>query len=150
MADFNEIKSSVFSAIGNVADKTRKFAGKAADKAKDVSRITKLNFEIKSANDAIEKAYAEIGKLYYETHKNDPDSFFIQLCEEINSYLENIEEMRAELEDLKLGLKCDDDSEIEVEVTEVKSEEATASEVSEADFAKPEDNPEDGGGCSGN
>lgn len=135
MADFNEIKGSVFSALGIAADKTRKVAGKAADKAKDVSRITKLNFEIKSANDAIDRAYSEIGKIYYETHKNAPDTYFVQLCEEITQAVKNIDSLQTELDKLKAGMRSSDGS-IEVEFTEVKSEDTAASE---SDFEKPEE-----------
>lgn len=141
MANFNEIKSGLFSALGVAADKTRKVAAKAADKAKDVSRITKLSIEIKSANDSITKAYTEIGKLYYETRKSDPDESFVQLCEELTSNFEIIDEMQAELDELKSSLKGSGDSDIEVEVTEVKSEEII-SEVSEADFVSNDGNPE--------
>lgn len=141
MANFNEIKSTVFSALGIAADKTRKVAAKAADKAKDVSRITKLTVEIKSANDAVEKTYTEIGRLYYETRKSDPDDFFVQLCQEVTAHFESINDMQSELDELKLNIKGSGDSDIEVEVAEVKvkSEEST-SEVSEADFVSADDN----------
>ncbi|NCC67289.1 MAG: hypothetical protein EOM14_03700 [Clostridia bacterium] len=137
MADFNEIKETVLGAFGVAAEKTKEFAGKAADKAKDVSKITKLNFEIKAAKETIEKAYAEIGKIYYETHKNAPADYFIQLCEEITAANERIEALEIEIDKVKAGCKNDDGS-IEVEFTEVTPEESA---VSEADFAKPADAP---------
>jgi len=76
MADFNDLKGAFLNTLGTVAGKTRDFAEKATDKAKDVARIAKLNMELSAEKDTIQKAYLEIGKLYYETRKNSPDGFF--------------------------------------------------------------------------
>ena len=76
MADMNELKGAFLNTLGTVAGKTRGFAEKAADKAKDVARIAKLNMELGAEKDTIEKAYLEIGKLYYEMHKASPDMAF--------------------------------------------------------------------------
>lgn len=141
MANLNEIKGSVFSALGVAAEKTRNFADKATDKAKDVSRITKLNFELKSARETIEKAYCEIGKIYYDTNKNSPEDYFIQLCEEVTSSIERIEIIQSAIDNIKAGTDTDDGS-IEVEFTEVSVDEPTAAE---SEFVKPEEKPE--GGC---
>jgi len=130
MTDFNEIKETVLSTLGTVAGKTRDFAEKAADKAKDVARIAKLNMELSAEKDTIEKAYLEIGKLYYETRKESPDGFFVQLCDEITLANENITKIVGELEDLKSGIKSDG---IEVEFTDVSENTAR-----EEDFVKDE------------
>jgi len=79
------------------ADKTKDFAEKAADKAKATARIAKLNIEISSEKDNMKKTYLEIGKLYYDTHKENPEGFFIQLCEEIALAEKNIADKQAEI-----------------------------------------------------
>jgi len=143
MADINDIKGAFFNTLGTVAGKTRGFAEKAADKAKDVARIAKLNMELNTEKDTIQKAYLEIGKLYYETRKNSPDGFFVQLCDEITLANENIGKILAELDEPKAGTdeKCND---IEVEFTEVSAdvsaEERTATEE---DFVKEGSDGED-------
>ena len=118
MADFNNLKGAVLSTLGNVAGKTRDFAEKAADKAKDVTKLAKLNLELNSAKEALEKTYAEIGRLYYDTRKNDPDSFFVQLCEEVTISNENIARLQIELDELKAGVDTKKDEDIVVEITE--------------------------------
>ena len=135
MSDFNELKGAILNTLGTVAGKTRGFAEKAADKAKDVGRIAKLNMELSAEKDTIEKAYLEIGKLYYETRKNSPDGFFVQLCDEITLADENIAKILSELDDLKasLGSKGGD---IDVEFTEVTVDEPTEKAVAEEDFVK--------------
>jgi len=81
-------------------------AGKdVGQKAKDVSEIAKLKMDIKSKEDFVEKQYAELGKAYYEKHKDDEteetgengektpeqEHFFL-----ISEALGEIERMRAE------------------------------------------------------
>ena len=109
MFDFNNFKSKVIDSINKAADTTKDFADKATDKAKDVSRIAKLSIEISSEKDVIRKAYSEIGKLYYETHKNEPEGFFIQLCDEVTLAMENIAAKEAEIAELKSSSSIDDD-----------------------------------------
>ncbi|NLH01255.1 MAG: hypothetical protein GX488_05045 [Clostridiales bacterium] len=142
MADINEIKGAFLNTLGTVAGKTRNLAEKAADKAKDVARIAKLNMELSEEKDTIQKAYLEIGKLYYETHKNAPEGFFVQLCDEITLANEHIEKILAELDELKAGTgKCDD---IEVEFTEVSMESTSDEKVAtDEDFVKEGSDGED-------
>ena len=51
-------------------------------KAKDLSGTAKLNLDIKAKEDFIEKQYAQIGKLYYEDHKDEADGAYGQQPEE--------------------------------------------------------------------
>lgn len=137
MAKFDEIKGAVIDTIGHVAEKTRDLAGTVADKAKDVSRIAKLNIEIAGEKDTIKKAYTEIGKLYYETRKDDPDGFFAQLCEEITVSLGSITAKEAEIADIKeRGNITDDD--IVVEFEEIVAEAENEAAAEEAPAAEPE------------
>ncbi len=107
------------------ADATKDIAEKAADKAKTGSRIAKLNIEIATERDNMKKTYIEIGKLYYDTHKDDPEGFFIQLCEEIALAEKNIADKEAEIAELKTAK---DDNSIEVEFEEIVAEEEAAAE----------------------
>ena len=142
MSDFNELKGAILNTLGTVAGKTRGFAEKAADKAKDVANIAKLNMELSAEKDTIEKAYLEIGKLYYETRKNSPDGFFVQLCDEITLANENIVKILSELDDLKSGLGAKG-GDIEVEFTEVTVDETAEKAVAEEDFVKEGSDGED-------
>jgi hypothetical protein len=130
MADMNEIRDRVFSTIENVADKTRAFAAIAADKAKAMARIAKLTVEINGEKDTMKKAYLEIGKLYYETHRNDPDGFFIQLCDEITVAMESIAAKEAEIAELKTSISDFSDlsgGDVDVDFESVVAEEEKCS-----------------------
>ena len=91
-------------------------AGKdVGQKAKDVSEIAKLKMDIKSKEDFVEKQYAELGKAYYEKHKDDEteetgengektpeqEHFFL-----ISEALEEIERMRAEVLKIQGAAEC--------------------------------------------
>lgn len=131
MAKFEELKGLVIDTLGGVAVKTRDIAGNVADKAKDVSRIAKLNFEISSEKDTIKKAYIAIGKLYYETYRDNPDGFFVQLCDEIDMANESIKAKEDEIAKLKAeaeAARTVEDPDCVVEFEEIVAEAEAAVE----------------------
>ncbi len=126
MKDFSELKNKLLSSIGKAADAGKDLAEKAADKAKAGTRIAKLSVEIAGEKENLKKAYIEIGKLYYDTYKDAPEGFFIQLCDEVALAQKNIADKEAEIEQLKAGEEeCAD---VEVEFEEVVAEEECAAE----------------------
>ena len=116
MADF---RSRANRLADLAAGKARGLASLAARKTKNVSRIAKLNVDIATERDCIKRNYLEIGKLYYETHREDPESYFLQLCQEIDLALETIAGKEAEIVRLKTeNHEGKDGPAIEVEITE--------------------------------
>jgi len=155
MADIQELKGLFASKLGSLAGKTKNIANAAADKTKAMSRIAKLTVEINGEKDAMKKAYIEIGKLYYETHKDEPDGFFVQLCDEVTMATESIAAKEAEIAELKESIKDfdiddedddddddDDDDEAEVEVIVEVTQEAPAAEEAPVEEAPAEEKPE--------
>lgn len=59
-------------------------------KAKDLMEIAKLKVNNASENDAIRKAYTELGKLYFAQHGTDPDPAYAALCAKIVESKERI------------------------------------------------------------
>lgn len=141
--DFQALKDKLLSSLGQAtegakdfagkaADVTKDLAGKAADKARTGGRIAKLSMEVAQEKDNLKKTYLEIGKLYYDTHKDSPDGFFIQLCEEVAAAESVIAVKEAEIAQLKSSFGADA-PDVEVEFEEVVSEgEAAAEDVAEA------------------
>lgn len=137
--DFSDLKNKILSALGQASDSakdiggkafdaTKDFAGKAADKAKAGGRIAKLSMEVAQEKENMKKTYLEIGKLYYDTHKDDSEGFFIQLCEEISIAEKTIADKEAEIASLKEGFGSSD-PDIDVEFEEVVAEEESAAEA---------------------
>lgn len=129
MADINDIKEAVMTSFGAVAGKTIEYAGKtkeyaekASIAAKGVATLAKLNMELNSERENINKAYTEIGKLYYQLHKDEPEGFFVQLCDEISLATANADNLQEQIEMIKSSLNMkqseneeDDDFVIELE-----------------------------------
>ena len=140
--DFNELKDKFLSKLGQTADTAKDFAGKAgdgvkdfaekaADKAKAGGRIAKLTMEISSEKETMKKAYLEIGRLYYEAHKDAPEGFFLQLCEEVALAEKNIADKEAEIAALKeeFGGKGEPDVAVEFEEVVEQEESSVAEKV---------------------
>lgn len=125
--DFSELKEKVGEFATTAAEKAKELASTTAEQTKRLARIAKLNIEISTEKDNIKKSYIELGKLYYETHKDAPEGFFTQLCEEVTAAHAVIAEKEAELETLKASVSeadepiCDPDFETVVSETEAEA-----------------------------
>lgn len=136
--DFSELKEKVGEFASTAAEKAKVIASTTAEQTKRLARIAKLNLEISAEKDNIKKSYIELGKLYYETHKDAPEGFFTQLCEEVTAAHAVIAEKEAELEELKASVSeadepiCDPDFETVVAETEAEAaDEESACECTE-------------------
>ena len=82
-------------------------AGKdVTQKAKDLSGTAKLNLDIKAKEDFIEKQYAQIGKLYYEDHKDEADGAYGQQMQAIAEAFASIDHMKEEVLKIKGARQC--------------------------------------------
>ena len=80
-------------------------AGKdVGQKAKDVSEIAKLKMDIRSKEDFVEKQYAELGKAYYEKHKDEESAEGEEKTPEQEHFF-LITEALGEIERMKCGAK---------------------------------------------
>ena len=134
--EINEIKDKVISSVGTAVDTGKDLAGKAVDMAKAGMRIAKLNMEISTEKENLRKTYIEIGKLYYDTHKDDPEGFFIQLCDEVALSEKNIADKQVEIDELKAS---NPDEDVSVEFENIVADEESAAEVAEETVDKEEE-----------
>jgi len=90
----------------NISKKVTDTAKAAARKSGDLMEVTKLNLNIGAEEDKIKRKYMEIGKTVYEEYKKGEELpyAFRDLCEKVQEYERNIEEMKAKILQLK-GLK---------------------------------------------
>ena len=107
--DLGNLKETLTDTISTVADKVLDLADTAADTAKVGQQIAKLFVEKKKEEAALEEAYKELGKLYYDMHKTEAEGVLADLCMEIENTLINIEDITAEIEALKEANNVDDD-----------------------------------------
>ena len=107
MANFDEIKQKTEETAEHIAAKSIELARSAAEKTKLVARISKLNADVISEKDALRRAYLDLGKLYYEKFKDEPDDVLADNCRRIASSLAVISQCRDEIDQCKAALKGD-------------------------------------------
>lgn len=95
MAAWEEIKDTIVSAGRDMGQK-----------AKDVSEIAKLKFDIRSKEDFIERQYVLLGSAYYEAHKKDEAPAEAEQFQVIEEALEEIERMKRQILNLQGAAEC--------------------------------------------
>lgn len=94
----------IFEKIGDTIVHVGKDVSK---KAKDVSSIAKLKLDIKSREDFIKEQYIQLGKAYYEKHKDEPGEKKAQFAR-IEDALDAIAKMELQILELTGSKKCPD------------------------------------------
>lgn len=163
--DINEVKDAVLSTLGQAVDGAKGLAGRAAagaktvagtvaGKAKSGGSIVRLSMDAATARENLKKIYVEIGRLYYETHKDAPEEAFVQLFEEIRETEELLAAKQADLSEHKGNLRegfasasgAEDEADFADVVEQAEAEaEAAMEHIAEAESeAASESVPEDG------
>ena len=138
MSGFNEFMGKVGFLANKAAEKTKDLAAVAAEKTKQVSRVTKLNMDISGQRETIRKAYAELGRLYYEAHKADPEPDLAQVCLQIDQANDAIASMEAEIARIKAESGESQDADFESVVDATAAEADVEVEVTVEEPAAPE------------
>lgn len=123
----------------NLKGKVSDLAQAGVAKSKQLAEIAKLKAANVGEQDAIKKAYLEIGKLYYAEKGSTPEGGYAAACEKITAAKANIAANNAKIEELKDG-----DAEVAaaaadaVIVEEVPADEVVAEDVAPQDIADEE------------
>ncbi len=72
--------------------------------AKEVSKSSKINIDIFSVEEAIKKQYMELGRAYYDKHRNN-ETYEFEQCAKIKESYHKIEKMKAQLKEIKAQSK---------------------------------------------
>ena len=98
-------------------------------------RIAKLNLSLSEEKRKIEHLYTDLGRLYYEAHRDDPEGFFVQMFQQLDAATGKIETIKAELEAVKNeksaapeGSAPTEAPDIEVEIEVTDGEDGTGPE----------------------
>lgn len=130
MAFIDKLKETV----SDLGEKMGDLAQTGLAKSKRLAEIAKLKAANMAEQDAIKKAYLEIGKLYYAEKGSTPEGGYAASCEKITAAKANIAANNARIEGLK-----DDDAEVAAAAADaVIVEEIPASDVVAEDIADEE------------
>ena len=88
---------------------------KGVSRTKSYARMAKLALSIKEDSDALQKLYAEIGRLFVEQNPIAPDGTYTDLFARAQGLRGLIEQKQREMEDLKADVGTDG-GDIEVEI----------------------------------
>ena len=95
MSDYSELLNSLKAAAGsaaniardlagNAGEKARELAGGAGEKARAAAGIAKLKLDLAGKRDEREKAYAEIGRMYFESvDKRAVEDLYVRLFDQV-------------------------------------------------------------------
>ena len=99
--------------------KAKELADTGAAKAKEITEIGKLKVQNSTEQEAIRKAYSELGKLYYAERGSAPEAAYADLCQRITDALARISYNNERIADIKAAGQLSDG---EVEAAEVEPE----------------------------
>ena len=119
---FNKVSALAYTGF----NKGKELAVEGAAKAKEFTEIGKLKVENATEQEAIKKAYAEIGQIYFAAHAADPEEPYAALCEKILASKAKIEYNLDRIADIKAAGNVQDEDieaacEAEAEVVEAET-----------------------------
>ena len=78
----------------------------AAQQVKNATDTAKLSSEISSKERAIVKLYTELGRSYYDRHKDDPVGEALETMAEISALYDEIKQCREAMKEIKGAVNC--------------------------------------------
>lgn len=122
MANYKDIitgtLNNLVSKAKEVADNgtVRNIYEQGSTRAKAYARIAKLGLEINGDTEELRRVYTEIGKLYYEENRDNPQGFFAPLFQQAEELTERIKAKSDEMDALKAEAAQTADKDLEVEI----------------------------------
>lgn len=109
--------------FNNLKERATDLAQSGVAKSKELAEIGKLKLDNAAEEDAIKKAYIEIGKLYYAERGMTPEPAYAALCEKITASKAVIEANNARAEEIRAA---DEPAVVEPVVVAAPAEEPAA------------------------
>lgn len=75
-------------------------------KAKDLAEISSLNGQVNTQEEVINKAFIELGRIYYEEHKDVIDDVHATQINIVKATLDRIQQLKAEINTIKGVTNC--------------------------------------------
>ena len=129
------------STFENLKGKATDLAQAGVAQSKRLAEIAKLKTANMAEEDAIKKAYLELGKLYYAENGAAPEGAYAAACEQITASKALIETNNERITELKQTVNAAAEAELEdaMDIAEVAVEEA----VEEAEELLPDEDKQD-------
>lgn len=92
---FNKVGDSIVNATQEVSEK-----------AKGMTDIARLQYEMKTKENFLNKKYEEVGKMFYQQNKTSFPEEYAELFGEIEMTIERMQELKDDIAELKGGKAC--------------------------------------------
>lgn len=116
--------------LDDLKKKVMEGSKQVSDKAKEMADTAKLKSQIASEKNKIKTAYAVLGELYYNAHKDDAENEeFAAQTEIVTAALAAIEGLEAEIEAIKAAAAAPAEETVEDLIEEAKEVEAEIEEA---------------------
>ena len=137
--DFESLKDKavVFAQTG--VTKAKELADTGAAKAKELTEIGKLKVQNSTEQEAVRKAYSELGKLYYAERGSAPEAAYADLCQRITDSLARVSYNNERIADIKAAGQLTDEEVESAELEPMPEEPAEPEEPVPADEDKTEE-----------
>ena len=122
--DFESLKDKAVVFAQSGVTKAKELTDTGIAKAKEISEIGKLKVQNSTEQEAIRKAYSELGKLYYAERGSAPEPAYADLCQRITDALARISYNNERIADIKAAGQLSDDEVDEVEPVDAEAEPA--------------------------
>lgn len=99
--------------------KAKELADTGATRAKELTEIGKLKVNNSAEQEAIRKAYSELGKLYYAERGSAPEAAYADACQRITDAMARISYNNERIADIKAAGQLTDD---EVDAVEAEDD----------------------------
>lgn len=106
--------------LSGLGEKVGKAAQAAAKKSNEIVEITKINMNISSEEEKIQKIFKQIGELVFDDFKNNTDTgeSVVALCQQVVTHQQTIKELKEKLMIVKNIKACSNcGAELELSVT---------------------------------
>lgn len=107
--DFDSLKEKAKDLAQTSVAKAKELTDTAIDKSKELTEVGKLKVQNASEQEAIKKAYLELGKLYYAERGAAPEAAYAALCQQITEAKGRIEYNNERINDIKSAGKLSDE-----------------------------------------
>lgn len=138
--DFESIMEKAKDLAQTGVAKAKEFTDVAIDKGKELTEIGKLKVQNASEQEAIKKAYLELGKLYYAERGAAPEPAYAALCAKVASSQAKIDYNNERIADMKAAGVPDED------IQDIVLDEPGEAQSGQA---QPEQPDGEGCGCDG-
>lgn len=125
MADYKDIIAGTLNnLVGKVKEvaengTVRNICEQGANRARSYGRIAKLTLEMNGESEELRRVYTEIGKLYYEQARENPEGFFAPLFAQAEDISRSILAKEDEINAMKAEFEAEcaeNDIDVEIEI----------------------------------